>query len=136
MLLDRWKTACAKLNVAMCETCGYDTAVSGGGHRRLRHIGEEKCIRNLSLSRWQPLCWQDVTRLLKVWVWVLVLALLVQRSLVAIQSQALLLAQALDTLVMRATSATSLLITSLRREIEISEGMLPARGVPFCLPKA
>jgi len=137
MRLDRWKTACAKLKVAMCDICGYDTAVSGGERRRSRNTGEVKCIRNSLLSHWRQSFCQDVPHLVNRLALAPELALLVLRWLVVTRLRALLLVQALPMPVSKALSATTKLITTaLTRSFEILKGMLPARSVPFCLPKA
>jgi hypothetical protein len=136
MRLDRWKTACAKLQVAMCDICGYDTAVSGGERRRSRNTGEVKCIRNSLLSHWQQLCWQDVTHLVKRLALVQALALQAQHLLVVIPWLELLLVQALPMPVKLATSVTNTPISASTRSSEIFKGMPHTRGLPFCLPKA
>ena len=88
MLLGRWKSACAKLQVAMCDICGYDTEISGGGRRRSLLIGEVKCIRNSLLSHSLPSFWLDVTRRCKLSVLVPLQALSVHLRSEAILQRA------------------------------------------------
>lgn len=137
MRANGWKSACRKLGIAMPSFYRYDTVLSGGGHRRSLQTGEEKCIRNSLLSRWRQSFWQDVTRTIKVLGLELVSALLVLRLWVVTRSwvQGLELSQLLHA--MKASFVPSSINNSaLTRSSEISKGMSPVRGVPFCLPKA
>lgn len=136
MLARRWIIACAKHTIAARAFCRYDPDLSRGGHRRFSHTGEEKCIKNSSLSRWLPLFWQDVTHSAKALVLVPELAQRALCWLAAIPSRVLLSVPVQDTPAIKALFAGNLVATALTRKFEIIEGMPSARGVPFCLSKA
>jgi len=97
MLLGRWKSACAKLQVAMRDICGYDGFVSGGGRRRSLLKGEVKCIRNSLLSHSRPSFWPDVIRHCKLLVLVPLRAPSVHLRSEAIRQRAPLLVADLHT---------------------------------------
>ncbi len=136
MVLNRWKTACAKLKVAQRSVYSYDTAVSGGGHRRSHYTGEIKCKRNSLFSHWRPLCFQDVLRLVNRLALVLVSVRQALRSLAGIPLQVRLLVQEQGMPATQATSVTSTPLSAPLRGSENFKGMQPMRCVPFCLPKA
>ena len=136
MSLNRWKSACAKTQVAKNGFCRYDTAVSGGGHRRLDHTGEKKCIGNLSRSHRRPLFLQAVTHSVKRLALVPALLQLGQRLWAAIPSQVQLLAGLQGMPAILATSVTNIHNDALTRISKISKGVPLSRGVPFCLPNA
>ena len=136
MFQDRWKTACAKLKVAERDVYSYDTAVSGGGHRRSRNTGELKCKRNSLFSHWRPLCLPGVPRLVNPLALALALVQQGLRSLAVIPLQARLLAASQGMLAIQATFVTNTTLSALMRSSENLKGMRPLRCVPFCLPKA
>jgi len=136
MRQNRWKTACAKLKVAKREICGYDTSVSGGGHRRSQNTGEIKCERISLFSHWGYLCSRDAQRLVNQLGLVLASVPQEQRWLVVIQLRVLLLVVSQGMRAIQATFVTNTRSSAPTRSSENFKGMLPMCCVPFCLPKA
>ena len=133
MLLDRWKTACAKLKVAMYDNSGYDAAVSGGRLRRSRNTGELGCIKNLLLSHWRQSFCLDVILCCKRLALALPQVQLVRLPLGETRQQGFWWVA--ESRTVRKAQIANLKAAHSHHNY-LLKGMLPAGRVPFCLPKA